>query len=71
MPIGLVVGRGEHLDRSGHVQKLNVREGQHFDPPRRDWRDLWGLWRHRQTVPDYIGDVEFNSQAEELTDVHL
>ena len=54
-----LVGGGEHLDRPGYVQHLNVREGQHldtargfFDWPRRLWRDLWSLWRHRQIVPD-------------------
>ena len=44
-----IVGGGEHLQRPGDVEQLDVREGQHLDAARL-WRKTRGLWHVRQMV---------------------
>ena len=44
------VRRGQGL-RPGDVEQLHRWIGQHFDHAPVAWRRMWGLWRHRRSVP--------------------
>jgi len=44
----LAAGILAHL---AQIDLIEVIAEEYFDAPRRDWRDLRGIWRHRQTVP--------------------
>ena len=47
-----VVGRGEDLQRAGHVEQLHSGEDEHLDRARRrGWRERKAVWHTGQSLP--------------------
>jgi hypothetical protein len=47
---GEFIGAGEDLERSSHVEKLDILEGQNLDPVKSVWRETRVLWHLRHTM---------------------